>query len=96
MNLDNPQKEYRGTFLDDLPHGLGILTLNKNDSFEGEWRFGKRHGKATEYYCHGQIVNQIWDNGRLKLQTLITSHPNQAYYRDRKALMALISKTQLV
>ena len=53
MNLENPQKEYRGTFLDDLPHGLGILTLNKNDSFEGEWRFGKRHGKATEYYCHG-------------------------------------------
>ena len=43
--LDNPQKEYRGTFLDDLPHGFGILAVNKNDYSEGEWRLGLKHGK---------------------------------------------------
>jgi hypothetical protein len=39
-----------GQFKDDLPHGVGTLTLTSGLIYSGEWNMGKKHGQVREFF----------------------------------------------
>lgn len=46
---DDPNVKYKGTWLDDKYHGIGILSHNANKREEAEFRNNFVYGKGTQY-----------------------------------------------
>ena len=42
----NENQRYRGDMKEGHPHGFGKLTWANGDVYEGQFHFGKRHGKG--------------------------------------------------
>ena len=55
--------DYSGTFLNDKFHGIGQQRWT-NFTYEGEYKTGKRHGKATLYMTNGKVFNIRYKNGK--------------------------------
>ena len=47
--------KYNGDWMDDKKHGDGVSVDDQNNMFEGQFRFGKKHGqgKLTNYNVDG-------------------------------------------
>ena len=45
---------YQGTVQDGQPHGTGTWTSIEGECYEGEWKWGKRHGKGKCSWSDGE------------------------------------------
>ena len=57
--------DYIGTFFQDKFHGVG-RQIWPEFIYEGEYKGGRRHGRATHYTNDGKVLNVTYDNGKLK------------------------------
>lgn len=61
--------EYSGSWLDNKPHGQGVLTTSDGAKYVGEWEGGKAHGQGTytetdgEKYVGGWRYNRFHGKG---------------------------------
>jgi hypothetical protein len=46
---------YRGNFMDNKRHGLGVRTYGNGDVYEGLWKDGKREGKGKITFKNGTV-----------------------------------------
>eukprot|EP00918_Siedleckia_nematoides_P104941 GHVU01229129.1.p2 GENE.GHVU01229129.1~~GHVU01229129.1.p2 ORF type:complete len:166 (+),score=28.23 GHVU01229129.1:24-500(+) len=55
----------RGGVSDRQPHGLGVLRSEDGSKYEGEWRYGERHGLGVQRDANGvtRYAGQ-WDRDR--------------------------------
>jgi hypothetical protein len=65
------QYEYHGNFLNDKFHGRGTLKLYNSaglllESYEGEWKHGKRHGRGKCDFEDGSHYDGNWQNHRIR------------------------------
>ena len=53
-------------FVDDPPISVvqDVLLFN-GDRFDGEWQFGRRHGKGVYYFSSGSRYEGEWKEGRM-------------------------------
>ena len=51
---------YNGIFINDLYHGKGEMDYRNGSYFEGEWRFGKKHGFGTYTFPNGAKAVGLW------------------------------------
>jgi len=56
---------YRGQFLDDLPHGEGILISSDGSRFEGEFKLGQRDGQGKFTRSDGRVFEGIFEKDKL-------------------------------
>jgi len=56
---------YEGTFKNDMRSGHGIETAHDTTTFEGNWRFGQKHGKGSKRLLNGMVQRQYWHMGSL-------------------------------
>ena len=56
--------DYIGTFFQDKFHGVG-RQIWPDFIYEGEYKGGRRHGRATHYTNDGKVLNVTYDNGKL-------------------------------
>jgi len=56
---------YRGTLVDDLPHGSGVLYAMDGETkiYEGEWQDGTRHGQGKEFTDDKMTYKGAWADG---------------------------------
>jgi len=45
--------------------GHGIETAHDTTTFEGNWRFGQKHGKGSKRLLNGMVQRQYWHMGSL-------------------------------
>jgi len=65
---------YKGSFLNGLPDGKGLLVEITGRKFEGEWRSGYQHGYCVEVWGNGEgkyegefVEGRRQGKGRLEL-----------------------------
>tara|TARA_B110000196_G_C20735167_1_gene470485 strand:+ start:281 stop:571 length:291 start_codon:yes stop_codon:yes gene_type:complete len=67
--IDNlgKQKEESHVLDKEIPkNGYGTYFFNLTGiTYEGEWKDGLKHGKGKEIDSSGNIVEGIWENGKL-------------------------------
>jgi len=64
-NPPNEQREFVGTFKENLKQGLGIMKYDKGGAFyHGHFLDGKRHGEGTFKYANGDIYSGMWEKGK--------------------------------
>jgi len=62
---------YHGDWVDNQPHGVGVLTLANGDSFEGGWQQGSKHGPGRFIYLSkGRMYEGEWVDGVAKCGVL--------------------------
>ncbi len=42
-----------------MKHGLGMWRGTKNDSYTGEWKFGKADGYGVHIWINGKFINLL-------------------------------------
>jgi len=47
--------DYKGQTENGIPNGWGKAYFNNGSMYDGEWKDGKMHGKAQEFYADGTL-----------------------------------------
>jgi hypothetical protein len=56
---------YRGKF-HDFFYGYGLMIYANNDEYDGQWKFGKRHGRAVfKEGSTGIVERRIYEDDNL-------------------------------
>lgn len=79
----NGYYDYTGTFFNDKYHGVGTQQWPEF-VYDGEYKAGRRHGKATHYYRDGRISNVCYKEGKKFSEDEVVLDPNNAWYKDGK------------
>jgi hypothetical protein len=57
---------YRGEF-DVFFHGYGLMIYANNDEYDGQWKYGRRHGKAVfKEGLTGIVERRVYKKDKLK------------------------------
>ena len=60
--FSNEQYTYRGSFLNNYPHGTGSLLFKDFSSYVGEWKDGMPNGKGVMNFPNGDSYDGEWLN----------------------------------
>ena len=74
--------DYMGTFCNGMFHGIGKQEW-KDFVYEGEFKEGQRHGRATVYQRKGDIFNSKWKDG-VQLFKKKINNKSEAWFGDGK------------
>ena len=58
---------FRGTFMNNVRHGLGVYTWDNGTVEEGEFKNEEKDGKVTQYWSNGTVWNKEYENCMLVL-----------------------------
>ena len=61
--LGDASDEYRGQFVDGLPHGVGVCNYASGAVYNGQWIGGLRHGQGELKDEHGHVYRGGFANG---------------------------------
>ena len=84
---------YTGCFVNDKFEGIGVYAYpneyrrNDDDTFDGEWKNGLKHGKITFHDAGGAASNALWKNGK-GLDTMECARKEHCFYREGEPLKA--------
>ena len=57
--------EYIGRFKDDAMHGLGLYKYANGDTYQGEFKAGKRHGRGKKTVAAtGETITGLWSEDK--------------------------------
>jgi len=59
-----PYAFYDGDYLNNLPHGQGLMKYRDGKLYRGEWKDGDRHGFGKLLYPNGDSYNGSWEAGK--------------------------------
>ena len=71
-----------GFFLNGLAEGICVSTDEYLSTIIAGHYKGNLHGQRTIYCRGGDIVNSVWDNGRIKSNEDVTSSPGKAFFKQ--------------
>lgn len=57
---------YRGSTLEELPHGKGTFIHSNGDVYEGNWENGRKHGRGVVRFINGNVLEANWINDHQK------------------------------
>ena len=75
---------YEGDFVNGLKEGKGKYFWKHDNYYNGEWKDDMQNGFGT-YYKNGQKIRGIWENGKIKNESIFRSISNM---RSRKIFSA--------
>ena len=58
-----PGEDGGGVMGESMPPGRG--TANEKDTYNGEWKENKRHGKGARRWPNGEVYSGDWENGEM-------------------------------
>ena len=62
---DITREEYKGSWKDDLMHGMGIYKYISGAVYTGEWANNRHEGKGTYEFPDGTVYSGEWRNHRM-------------------------------
>ena len=77
--------DFQGTFLNDKFHGLG-RQMWPHFTYEGEYKQGRRHGRATLYFYNGEVYNTNWRKGEQMWKEKLVD-PDDAFHGDGRPVL---------
>lgn len=70
---------YKGTFLGNVPHGVGKYLWSDGCMYEGEWKKGKANGKGKFSWPSGATYEGEFKGGRMEGQGTFTGSEGDTY-----------------
>ena len=91
--LNGPNKNianvgfYKGQFVDDKPHGLGVMRYSYGATYDGDWRIGVRNGLGVMRFSGGDTYEGEWRDDKMNgrgIRRYLTGRTYEGEWRDDK------------
>ena len=75
---------YKGYVLGDIPNGNGKMTYAGGDTYDGQWKDGKKHGDGKYSWSNGSFYDGQWQNDMRSGIGKFTSNNGNVYEGEFK------------